>query len=83
MELIMHLLNALYLKETIAPLHLLLFLCDVLNAHYPIAHLYGNDQKRFVPPANLFNDTIIIYDNRNTFEILIDEQVAEFMYMNL
>ena len=54
-----------------------------MNDRYPIAAPTGTPPTRFVPQTNLANNTIIISNANDTFEILTDEQVVALMYMGL
>jgi len=55
-----------------------------MNDNYPIATPTGvTPPTRFVPTVNLANNTIVLSNANDTFEIFTDEQVVALMYMGL
>ena len=58
-------------------------MCKAMNDNYPVTGPPGTTPTRFVPTVNLANNTIVLSNANDTFEILTDEQVVALMYMGL
>ena len=78
------LLHALFRKETITQLHSGLLCVRTMNDNCPYSGPTGGTTPTiFVSTASLANNTIIISNANDTFEILTDTQVVALMYMGL
>ena len=78
------LLHALFRKETITQLHSGLLCVRTMNDNCPYPGPTGGTTPTIcVSIANLANNTIIIPNANDTFEILTDTQVVALMYMGL
>ena len=51
-----------------------------MNDNYPFAGVPGTSPTRFVPSANVPNNTVTISNPTGTFDIFTDVQVVAFMY---
>ena len=51
-------------------------LCKAMNDNYPFSGAPGTTPKRCVPTVNLANNTIVLTNANDTFEILTDQQVV-------
>ena len=58
-------------------------MCKAMNDNYPFTGAPGTTPTRFVPTVNLANNTIVLSNANDTFEIFTDEQVVALMYMGL
>ena len=54
-----------------------------MNGNYPFTGAPGTTPTRFVPTVNLANNTIVLSNANDTFEIFTDEQVVALMYLGL
>ena len=71
-------------KGATTQLHLGLLLCKAMNDNYPFpGPTGGTTARRCASTANWANNTIIISNANDTFEILTDTQVVALMYMGL